>query len=146
MRHFPLGMHKDAEPAARAMQAAHRQKKGHEMADKIFANMRALTPEDLAKYAGEIGIDVGKFKVDLDSKEVKEEVEKDAQAGKDAGVRGTPSIFVNGKRFQGQRTLEGFKPLVEEEIKAADELIKSGTPLDKVYETRAKLHAAAPPK
>jgi hypothetical protein len=56
-------------------------------------------------------------------------------------VRGTPTIFVNGKRFNANRTLEGFKPIVEDEIKAADELIKAGTPLEKVYETRAKANA-----
>ena len=145
LRHFPLPMHKEAEPAARATQAAHRQGKGFEMMDKIFANMRALSPADLEKYAGEVGLDVGKFKVDMESQAVKDEVANDTKAGRDAGVRGTPSIYVNGKRHQGQRTLEGFKPIVEEEIKAADELIKSGTPLEKVYETRAKLAAAAPP-
>ena len=61
-------------------------------------------------------------------------VTDDTDAGKAAGVRGTPSIYVNGRRFQGQRTLEGFKPVIDEEIKKADKLIQSGTPLDKVYE------------
>ena len=55
--------------------------------------------------------------------------------------RGTPTIFINGKRHAGPRSLEGFKPVVEAEIKAADDLIKAGTPLDKVYETRARANA-----
>lgn len=141
MRHFPLGMHKEAEPAARAMQAADRQGKAFEMADKIFANMKALSADDLAKYAGEVGLDVDKFKADWASQEVKDEVANDVKAGQSAGIRGTPSLFINGKRFQGQRTLDGFRPVIDAEIKAADELIKGGTPLEKVYETRAKANA-----
>ena len=56
-------------------------------------------------------------------------------------MRGTPTIFINGKRHNGPRSLEGFKPVVDAEIKAADELIKAGTSLDKVYETRSKANA-----
>jgi predicted DsbA family dithiol-disulfide isomerase len=138
MRHFPLGMHKDAEPAARAMQAAHRQGKGFEMADLIFANMRTINAEQLAGYASQLSLDVEKFKSDWESDSIKKEVADDLAAGQAAGVRGTPSIFVNGRRFQGQRTLEGFKEVIDAEIKKADELIKNGTPLEKVYETRCK--------
>ncbi len=123
------------------MQAAHRQGKGWEMADKIFANMRSLSDAEYEKYAGELAIDVDKFKTDFASPEIKEEVATDAKSGKDAGVRGTPTIFINGKRHQGARSLDGFKPVVDAEIKAADELIKAGTPLEKVYETRAKANA-----
>lgn len=144
LRHFPLPSHSRAEPAARATQAAQRQGKGVEMAEKVFANMKALTDDDLVKYAGELGLDVEKFKADFASQEIKDEVAKDAQAGRGAGVRGTPTIFVNGKRYQGQRTLDGFKPLIDEEIGAAEALIKAGTPPEKVYETRAKVNAAPP--
>ena len=114
------------------------------MAETVFANMQALTDDDLVKYAGELGLDVEKFKADFASQEIKDEVAKDAQAGRGAGVRGTPTIFVNGKRYQGQRTLDGFKPLIDEEIGAAEALIKAGTPPEKVYETRAKVNAAPP--
>lgn len=125
------------------MQAAHRQGKGFEMADKIFGNMKGLTPDIYEGWAGELGLDAGKFKDDFGSQSIKDEVANDSKAGKDAGVRGTPTIFVNGKRHNGARSLEGFKPVVDAEIKAADELIKAGTPLDKVYETRAKANAGS---
>jgi len=111
------------------------------MADKVFENMRGLSDGVYEGWATELGLDAAKFKADFDSAEVKDEVAKDAQAGRDAGVRGTPTIFINGKRHNGPRTLEGFKPVIDEEIKAADELIKSGTPIEKVYETRAKANA-----
>jgi predicted DsbA family dithiol-disulfide isomerase len=134
LRHFPLPMHADAEGAARAVQAAKRQKKEWPVAEKLFENMRALKPADIEGYVGGLGLDVTKFKADFESAEVKKEVQDDTAAGKAAGVRGTPSIYVNGRRFQGQRTLDGFKPVIDEEIKKADKLIQAGTPIDKVYE------------
>lgn len=134
LRHFPLPMHPDAEPAARAVQAAKRQGKEWVMTSKLFENMRQLKPADLEGYAGAVGLDLAKFKADFDSAEIKKQVQDDTDAGKAAGVRGTPSIFVNGRRFQGQRTLEGFRPVIDEEIKKADKLLQAGTPLDKVYE------------
>jgi len=134
LRHFPLPMHPDAEGAARAVQAAKRQGKEWVLTEKLFENTRQLKPADIEGYAGGVGLDVTKFKADFESGEIKKQVQDDSDAGKAAGVRGTPSIFVNGRAFQGQRTLEGFRPVVEAEIKKADKLLQAGTPLDKVYE------------
>lgn len=123
------------------MQAAHRQGKAFEMEGKIFGNMKGLNEGIYEGWAGDLGLDVDKFKADFTSQAVKDEVASDLKAGKESGVRGTPTIFINGKRHAGPRSLEGFKPVIDAEIKAADELIKSGTPLEKVYETRAKANA-----
>ena len=138
LRHFPLPMHADAEGASRAVKAAKKQNKEWALIDKIFENMRALKPADLEGYVSGVGIDVTKWKADFESPEIKKQVQDDVDAGKGAGVRGTPSIYVNGKRYSGQRTLEGFKPTIDEEIKKADKLIAAGTPLDKVYEKLCK--------
>jgi predicted DsbA family dithiol-disulfide isomerase len=137
VRHFPLPSHQRAEPAARAMQAALRQGKGWEMEKLIFENMRQLSDEDILGFAKQLELDIDKFKTDYESEAIKKEVAEDLAAGRAAGVRGTPTIFVNGKRFSGPRSLEGFKPVVEEEIKKADALIQAGTPIDKVYEKLA---------
>jgi predicted DsbA family dithiol-disulfide isomerase len=131
-------MHPDAGPAAKAMQAAKRQGKAWEMADVLFANYRKLKPDDITGYAGEVGLDVEKFKVDFASAEVGKEVAGDTKAASQAGVRGTPTILVNGLKHRGPRTLEGFKPVIDGEIKKADELIKKGTPIEKVYEALVK--------
>jgi predicted DsbA family dithiol-disulfide isomerase len=131
-------MHPNAEPAARAAQAAKRQGKEWEMTDKLFANFRELTPENIDKYAGELGLDLAKFKADMASEAVKKEIAVDMAAVQAAGVRGTPTILINGVRFTGPRTLDGMKPVIDAEIKKADELIGKGTPIEKVYETLAK--------
>ena len=103
------------------------------MHDIIFKNMRALSNENLETYAGEIGLDVPKWKKDFESDEVKKEVADDLANGQKAGVRGTPSIYVNGRKFQGARNFEGFKAAIDEEIKKADALIAGGTKLEDVY-------------
>jgi len=115
-----------------------RQGKGWEMSDILFANYRKLKPDDIDGYASEVGLDLEKFKADFDSDEVKKEVKSDTAAAGKAGVRGTPTILINGLKHRGPRTVEGFKPTVDAELKKADELIKKGTALDKVYETLAK--------
>jgi predicted DsbA family dithiol-disulfide isomerase len=127
-------MHADAVGASRAVQAAKKQGKEWALVDKIFENMRQLKPADLETYAGAVGLDVTKFKADFESPAIAKQVDDDTAAGKAAGVRGTPTIFVNGRKYQGQRTLDGFRPTVEEEIKKADKLMQAGTPLEKVYE------------
>jgi predicted DsbA family dithiol-disulfide isomerase len=120
------------------MQAAKRQNKEWEMAEKIFANMRQLEDEALFGFAEQLGMDVDKFKADFASDAVKKEVADDIAAGRGAGVRGTPTLLINGIRFRGQRTLDGFKAVIDPELKKADELIAKGTSMDKVYETLAK--------
>jgi predicted DsbA family dithiol-disulfide isomerase len=131
-------MHPQAPAAARAMQAAHRQGKAWEMEEKLFENMRQLADEQIEGYAGEVGLDLEKFKSDFASDAVKKEVDDDLEAGRKAGVRGTPSIYINGMRYQGERSLDGFKVVIDEELKKADALIAKGTSIDKVYETLSK--------
>ena len=144
MRQFPLPGHKGSEPASRAMQAARRQGKAWEVAELMFANARALDAESVIGFAeqAEVG-DMERFKADFAGQEVKEEVQKDLEAGRAAGVRGTPTILVNGLRFQQRPSVEGLAAVIDEQIKRADALIAAGTPIDKVYETLAKENASA---
>jgi protein-disulfide isomerase len=116
-KQFPLtSIHPNAMPAAKAALAAGKQGKYWEMHKKLFDNYRALGPEDLKKYAGEIGLDVPKWETDMNSKEVQDQIDSDMQLARTAGVRGTPTIFVNGKKLQ-ERSFEGFKAAVEVELK-----------------------------
>ena len=66
-RHNPLPFHPDAPLAAEAALAAQDQGKFWEMHDKLFTNQQNIKRPDLEKYAGELGLDMGKFKSALDS-------------------------------------------------------------------------------
>ncbi|MEO8601569.1 MAG: thioredoxin domain-containing protein [bacterium] len=112
-KQFPLvSIHPQAMPAALAAVAAGRQGKFWEMHDLLFANQRALSPEQIREYARKAGLDLTKFDADLASDEVKAAVQEDMALAQRVGVRGTPSLFVNGRLVQ-VRSLDGFKQIIE---------------------------------
>ncbi len=115
-KNYPLPFHKQAMPAAKASLAAGKQGKFWEMHDKIFENYRALADGKYAEWAGEIGIDVEKFKADMASPETQALVTEEMKQASKVGVRGTPTFFINGKKPAG-RSFELYKGLIEEEIK-----------------------------
>lgn len=116
-----------------------RQGKEWEMGALLFKNGRALGDEQLEGYAAEIGLNVEQWKTDFVSDAVKKEVADDMAAAQASGaVRGTPTILINGSKFVQQRTLEGFKATIDEEIKKADALIAKGVKLEDVYEKLSK--------
>ena len=126
--------------------AAGAQGKFWEMHDKMFANAQQLTPENFEKWAGEIGLNMAKFKADMTSHAHKANIEQDSKDGTAAGASGTPSFFVNGRPLVGAQPFDSFKTIIDEELKKADELIKKGTPLDKLYEKIMQdLPKTAPP-
>jgi protein-disulfide isomerase len=136
-RHLPLPFHKDAAPAAEASMAAHAQGKFWEFHDKAFANQRELTRANFEKWAAEIGLDVAKFKADLDSGKYKARVEQDQKYAGTVGARGTPAFFINGKLVSGAQPFENFKKVIDEEIKRADAEIAKGTPKAQLYQKLA---------
>src|SRR5579871_3296877 len=124
-KQLPLPFHNNAHGAAEAALAAKAQGKFWEMHDVMFKNQQALDRPALEKYAGEIGLDVGKFKADLDSGKWKQKVDDELAEGNKIGARGTPSFFVNGKSFVGAQPFEAFKAKVDEELKNADATMKA---------------------
>ncbi len=116
-KHFPLeSIHPHAMGASQAAIAAGKQGKFWEMHEKLFANQRALQPEKLDSYATELGLDVEKFKADMGSDETKKAVRDDMRLARSAGVRGTPTIFVNGRLLRN-RSIDGFKELIDKLMK-----------------------------
>jgi protein-disulfide isomerase len=99
--HFPLPNHAHARPAAHAAEAADMQGHFWEMHDLLYKeqNNWSKTPDDvtalLTGYAGSIGLDVERFKNDMQSEKAKELVEADHALGASRGVTSTPSLFVN---------------------------------------------------
>src|SRR6185295_1890367 len=96
-KQFPLDIHSQAALAAEAALAAHAQGKFWPMHDKLYANFRQISQENILKWAAELGIDLAPFTADLKSGKYKATVEKEVAQGEQAGVMGTPTIFINGK-------------------------------------------------
>ena len=140
----PLPFHEHAMESAIAFQAAHRQGKAWELHDKMFDNNTALERASLEKYAGEIGLNMAKFKKDMDDPKVKDEVAQDQKLANSVGANGTPTFFINGRELVGAVPFADFQKIIDEEIKKADELIKKGTPLKDVYQKLMEQAANAP--
>jgi NhaA family Na+:H+ antiporter len=101
-RHFPNERaHPGAELAARASEAAARQGRFFEMHDGLFDREPPISAPDLVDLARAIGLDVARFARDLESDEVRARVEQDLADGRQNGVTGTPTLFVDGIRYDG---------------------------------------------
>jgi len=114
-KQFPLPMHSNAMPAARAALAAGKQGKFWEMHDKLFANQRSLTPENIKQFAQDIGLDTAKFEQDMNSPEVQQQINEEMQQGQKAMVGGTPSLYLNGKKV-ADRSVSGLKQMIDEAL------------------------------
>jgi protein-disulfide isomerase len=147
-KHFPLGGHPQANPAARAAWAAAKQGKFWEMHDEMFAHQKALGDADLEGYAKKLGLDVEKFNSDRKSDEAGKSVEADQRAGAKAGVTGTPSFLVNGHPYSGALPAGQWRQILEYERKAAQALVDAGTARADVYATLMKdaKEGRVPPK
>ncbi len=101
-RDFPLDdLHPAARRAAEAGGCANELGKFWAYHDKLYQNQDRMTEGDLIRYATEVGMDKDVFKACLAKNTYAKEVQDDFDAGAAAGVVGTPTFFVNGKRIEG---------------------------------------------
>jgi len=112
-RNFPLSeMHRYARPAAIAAEAAALQGKFWEMHDAIFENQQYLNESFLVALAEKLQLNMSKFNTDIKTAELANKVDSDFESGVLSGVNGTPSFFINGKKFDGGA--ENLLQLLEE--------------------------------
>ena len=116
-KQFPLDMHSQAALAAAAAVAAHRQGKFWPMHDALFAHRRELSRPVILTLARIAGLDMQRFQADLDSAETRKVVARDIEDGDRAGVEGTPSIFINGRKYNGSLDLPDIRPVIGEQLK-----------------------------
>jgi protein-disulfide isomerase len=116
-KEFPLDQHTQAALAAAAALAANKQGKFWQLHDAMFAQKGNLSRRGILALATNLGLDMKRFQADLDSPEIKKAVEKDLDQGAQIGVDSTPTLFVDGQRFNGPLTLASLKPIVDNELK-----------------------------
>ncbi|HLC67299.1 MAG TPA: DsbA family protein [archaeon] len=113
-KHFPLSqIHPYSEKAAEAAECAADQGKFWEMHDIMFANQNNLYTNSLKQYAKDIGLNTDDFNSCLDSGAMKPRVDNDLRDGGEAGVRGTPAFFVNGRLISGAQPFSVFDGAVK---------------------------------
>jgi protein-disulfide isomerase len=114
-KQYPLThAHPDSMSAAQAAIAAHAQGKFKEMHDILFAKAPKHRKEDVLGYAKEIGLNIPRFEADYAAAEAK--VKAEQAEGDAAGVDSTPTIFFNGRRYEGPAYPRYFALWIEEEI------------------------------
>src|SRR5215472_10997777 len=101
-RHYPRsGSHPHAQQAAEAAEAAAAQGKFWEMHTLLFERQEALQTRDLIRYAGELGLNAEQFRNELKHQTYRDRVRADFIAGVQNVVYGTPGLFLNGARYDG---------------------------------------------
>jgi protein-disulfide isomerase len=115
-RQFPLDFHKQAHGASQAALAAHAQGKFWPYHDLLFANQSALQPEDLEKYAKQVGLNLTAFKNAMKDKTFTKAVDADLALGQEVGVQGTPSMFLNGERVSNPTDFNGLAALIDKKL------------------------------
>lgn len=113
---FPLSFHKQAKNAAKAARAAGEQGKYWEMHDILFENYNKMTDDSFKDYAEQLGLDVEKFLADFNSDKYEKLIQADIALGQRSGVRGTPTLYMNGKRMTG-RSMNDFKAGIDAVLK-----------------------------
>jgi predicted DsbA family dithiol-disulfide isomerase len=112
-RHLPLtDVHPHAQLAAEAAEAAAEQDGFWEMHDLLLDHQDALEPDDLVGYAEQLGLDLDRFRDDLQSRVGAPRVTADVDSADLSGVSGTPTFFINGRRHYGAYDIASLSALV----------------------------------
>lgn len=118
-RHFPLDrIHPQARSASEAAACADQQGKFWEYHDGLFAENAQFDRPGLDALAEKSGLDAAAFKACMDEGRTKDLVQKDLEAGTEAGVSGTPAFFINGIPLRGALPAAEFQRVIDEELAA----------------------------
>jgi Na+/H+ antiporter NhaA len=119
MRHLPLtDVHPYAALAAEAAEAAGAQGKFWEMHDLLFAGEPTLHTNDLVRDAWTLGLDVERFERDLRTGRFATRVARDVASAEAAGVSGTPTFFIDGRRYRGTYDLASLESAIQAALRA----------------------------
>jgi protein-disulfide isomerase len=118
VKNYPLPSHKFAYKAATASLASNVQGKFWEFHSQLFKNYNAINDAKIQDIAKELGLNMEKFNKDMQSPAIKSLIERDMNNGREVGVRGTPTIFINGKTLR-IRSLTEIYQVIEAELKKA---------------------------
>lgn len=135
-RNFPLvNAHANAKAAASATEAAGLQGKYWEMHDKVYESQddwNTLTGQDrtdkFVSYADILGLDTDKFRTDMASEEVSAKINYDYELSKKAGVKATPTFYLNGTNIDSETWSDEakFKAAINAELKKANIALPEG--------------------
>lgn len=116
-KNFPLTKHRFAIKAATAALAANKQGKFWEFHDRLFENYKNLNDTKIQEIAKELALDMERFNKDMKDPAIQKLIFRDMKDARQAGVRGIPTVFINGKLLRSRRGLRGFQQMIDAELK-----------------------------
>jgi protein-disulfide isomerase len=119
-RNFPLTQaHPLAEIAAQVAEAAALLGGFWPMHDRIYEKQNELSPDALAAWARDLGLDEKKMEDALNKPEIAKRIKEDRQSGIRSGVNGTPTFFINGARYDGPPDYDSLFASLQEHLAQA---------------------------
>jgi protein-disulfide isomerase len=101
-RHLPIPeRHPLAPLAAEASEAAAAQGRFWDYYDALYAAQPRLSRETILELARDLGLDAGRMEAEIDSGAHRDRIARDLASAEESGATGTPTFYVNGKRFFG---------------------------------------------
>jgi len=120
-RNFPLvTIHPHALRAAEAAEAADAQGQFWVMHEYLFRHQRELSDTSLHEYAQALSLDTTRFAQELATHAHLDRVLADMESGNASGVEGTPTFFINGRRYVGSYELEALQIALKMEFERGD--------------------------
>ncbi|MBL4687642.1 MAG: thioredoxin domain-containing protein, partial [Nannocystaceae bacterium] len=129
---YPLPFHAQAIYAALAVRSAQAQGKFWKFHDRLY-QQEGLSPQILARYAMESGMDVEALRRDLAALEYGPEVSRDMRQARRLGVDSTPTFFVNGREMSGAQPAEAFVQVIDAELALARKWVAQGVAPTEIY-------------
>lgn len=130
-KHNPLAFHKEARPAQEAAIAVFRLA-GNDAFFRFtrhaFDGQRELTTDNLARWAQEEGVTRADLGAALAEPEVSDKLERDMALAQRIGATGTPGFRINGVTLAGAQPFERFAAIIDDQLRAAQELLSSDVP------------------
>jgi protein-disulfide isomerase len=114
-KNFPLRRHKYATKAAMAALAADGQGKFWQFHDRLFKNYKQLSDQKIKDIARDLGFDIEKFEKQMKDPGILAQIRQDMLNGNQAGVRGTPTVFIGGRLLRNWSPKE-FQMLIDKEL------------------------------
>lgn len=117
-KQYPITLiHSQANLAARASLAANVQGKFWPLHDLMFRNNEKLSEQNINMWAKQIGLNMEKFTKDLQSPAIKKALEHGIAEADEIGILGTPTVFLNGQRYNGELDPVEFGKVIDEQLK-----------------------------
>ena len=98
--------------------AADRQGKFWEFHDELFKNYNRLNPGKIDEIANQLGLNAAEFNQQQKNPELVAQIRRDYEEGIRLGIRGVPTVFINGKKMR-DRSLESMEAAVDQELDKA---------------------------